>query len=160
MTGNYIYDATDVAGISLTDPGPFKTPAGDGDSRGTRVYDNTIYAQSAYIKAGVPSGPNFAWSQCGDSVRNDGARIDYNTVKGAYVGYAFPVDGVRNWTVTNNADISSHPYPSYLPVSACYGAVAQPGRFQKYSARSSGTFSGNNYPFVETVLNGASSFNF
>lgn len=186
VTGNYIYDATDVgialfgapgsliadnqivainrvllAGISLTDAGPFKTAAGDGDSRGTRVYNNTIYAQTAYIKAGIPSGPNFAWTtapECDDDVRNDGATIDYNTVKGAYMGYAFPVDGVRNWTITNNTDISTHPFPSYVPTSACFGTVALPRRFQKYSARSSGTFIGNNYAFVEAVLDGASSF--
>ncbi|HUP61656.1 MAG TPA: right-handed parallel beta-helix repeat-containing protein [Thermoanaerobaculia bacterium] len=185
VTGNFIYDATDVGialfgspgtliadnqivavsrtllcGISLSDTGPFKTPAGDGDSRGTRVYNNTIYAQSAWIKEGIASGPNMAWPPplCDDPVRNDGATIDYNTVKGAYVGYAFPVDGVRNWTITNNTDISQHPFPSYLPTSACYGPVDLPRRFQKFSARSSGTFTGNNYSFVEAVLDGASSF--
>ena len=183
VTGNYIYDATDggivvfgapgsliadntieainrelLGGINLVDDGPFRTAAGDGDYRGTRVYHNTIKASGAFIHIAIASGP-YVWfprdtATCPEAVvRNDGALIDYNTITGQFMGFGFAVDGVRNWTITNNTATSSHVYFE-LP-QFCSGPVSIPRRYQKYSARSSGTFSGNSAPFIEAILEGA-----
>lgn len=182
VTGNYIFDATDggivvfaapgtliadntieaisrelLGGINLVDPGPLKTPAGDGDFRGTRVYHNTIKASGAFIHIAIASGP-YVWFPrppgCPEAVvRNDGAVIDYNTITGNYMGYGFAVDGVKNWTITNNTATSFFTY-SQLP-AFCLGPVSPPRRFQKYSPRSSGTFTGNSGLFVEAILEGA-----
>jgi hypothetical protein len=178
VTGNYIYDATDggivvfgapgsligdntilavtrdmLGGINLVDSGPFQTPTGDGDYRGTRVYHNWIEAYGGFIHVGIGSGPNIWWSQCGDTLRNDGATVDYNTITGLYMGYGNAVDGVRNWTVTNNTDTATHVHD--FRGTFCKGQIAIPRKFQKYGARSSGTFTGNSSTFLEAVLDQA-----
>jgi hypothetical protein len=154
-------------GINMVDPGSgsiFRiAPNNDGDFRGTRVYHNWISATSAFIHIAIGSGPNVWWptdgasayqnKYCSEQFRNDGALIDYNTLVGDYMGYGFAVDGVKNWTITDNTDYSTHVYSStYL---SCKGQNAAPGGFQVYLPRSSGTFTGNSAPFVSAILDGA-----
>jgi hypothetical protein len=183
VTGNYVWDATDggivvfgapgsliadnrveainrpaLSAIALIDPsagaGIFQTPTGDGDYRGTEVYHNWVSATGAFIKVGIGSGPFLWWPSCTDGARNDGALIHYNTVTGSYMGYGYPVDGVRNWRIQNNTDNATHVY-SNRPSYPCTGQIAVPGRFQKYGARSQVTYSGNSHAAVEATLNGA-----
>lgn len=74
------------------------------------------------------------------------------------MGYGFAVDGIRNWTVTNNTDNATHVYSSRA--TFCKGQLAIPGRFQKYGARSHGTFTGNSSAFVEAILDQAASISY
>jgi hypothetical protein len=57
-----------------------------------------------------------------------------NTVRGDQVGYSFPVNGVRDWTVSGNIDLASH---GVLPGPGCGGLPSAPGGFQYEQASSS-----------------------
>ncbi|HEX2835425.1 MAG TPA: hypothetical protein VHW00_20605 [Thermoanaerobaculia bacterium] len=182
VTGNYIRDVTDggivvfgapgsviadnrieaiaqpmLGGINLVDDGPFVTENGDGDYRGTRIHHNWVSATSKFIHVGIGSGP-YVWDfnqnrtpACSMNRRNDGAYIHENTVTGAYMGYGYAVDGVKNWTIAaDNVDTATHVYTARY--TGCTGLNAIPGRFQKYSPRSQGTFLP---PFTEAILDSA-----
>src|SRR5206468_1289902 len=47
-----------------------------------------------------------------------GASVTDNILQGPRMGYGFAVDGVRDWTVTGNKDLSTH---SGTPIPACNG---------------------------------------
>lgn len=79
--------------------------------------------------------------------------IDDNTLVGDYMGYGFAVDGVKNWTITGNCDYSTHVYTNLF--NSCKGMDSAPSGFQVYALRSSGPFSGNSGPFVDSILDGA-----
>jgi parallel beta-helix repeat protein len=115
-----------LGGINLVDYAPM-----NGNYTGTTVTGNTINAQSAFIKVGIAMGPQ-VWG-CGTGT-NYGASVTGNTLQGAHMGYGYAVNGVRDWTVTGNADNSTH---VGTPNAGCGGTVSAPGRFQVQASASS-----------------------
>ncbi|HEV2342951.1 MAG TPA: choice-of-anchor D domain-containing protein, partial [Actinocrinis sp.] len=116
-------------GINMVDYAPM-----NGNYTGTLVTNNTIDAQSAYIKIGVAMGQQ-VWN-CTTGT-NYGGSVTNNTLEGSYMGYGFAVNGVSNWTVTGNVDQASH--VGTQTAGGCFGspAASQPGAFQVESATSS-----------------------
>jgi hypothetical protein len=84
-----------------------------GNYHGTVVSGNTIKAESAFIRTGIPMGvrlwgcPNPADLDGGDGIHHGGT-VTSNTVTGDYFGYGYPIDGVANWTVSGNVDSAKH----------------------------------------------------
>jgi parallel beta-helix repeat protein len=129
-----------LGGINLVDYGPV-----NGNYVGTVVTNNVIDASGAFIKVGIAMGPD-VWS-CPHLV-NHGATVTNNLIRGIHFGYGYAVNGVRDWTVLGNADISRH----VGAVSAgCGGTPDWPSGFQYQSAVSStlqGEFSYANLTYV------------
>lgn len=125
-----------LGGINMVDFGPY-----DGDFRGTRVRGNVIDAAGAVIRIGMGMGSRVWWCLDPDDPTDYtlfGAVVTENILRGEHMQYGFAVDGVREWTVTNNADLATH---SGTPTLDCRGRVASPpAGFQYYSARASGIF--------------------
>jgi hypothetical protein len=128
VTDNTVIAAsrTLLGGINLVDYTPF-----DGDYRGTTVTGNVIDSQGALVKVGIGMGPQ-VWSCTGGT--NVGATVADNVVEGDHVGYSFPVNGVRDWTVRGNVDRAHH---TALPGSGCGGLPSNPGGFQVQSVAAS-----------------------
>jgi hypothetical protein len=84
-----------LGGINLVDHKPF-----DGDYTGVVVRDNKIEALGGYIKVGIAAGPS-VW---GDHTEwtNRGAVISNNTLRGNNFGYGIAVQGVEDFTITEN----------------------------------------------------------
>jgi len=120
-THNDVKDATDV-GINAGSPGSVfqfnhlwntYTTAfaaicmtdhfNSGDYQGTLVSGNTIgpNSGSGYFEQGIPMGPRIAW--CGTNDVNYGATVSNNTIYSPGIGYGYMVNGVRDWTVQDNA---------------------------------------------------------
>jgi Tol biopolymer transport system component len=132
-------------GINMVDFGPY-----DGDYTGTRVHANVIDAAGAPVRVAVGMGYH-VWFCVDPNDPTDrtlfGATVTDNRLQGAYMGYGFAVDGVRDWTVTGNQDLATH---SGTPIPACNGqAPSPPAGFQKHGARALGTFQPE---FVEASL--------
>jgi hypothetical protein len=102
-----------------------------GSYEGVKVTGNTIDSQGALIKVGIGMGPQVWFCQPGT---NYGATVTGNTVKGDKVGYSFPVNGVRDWTVAANVDLAHH---VGLPGPGCGGMPSAPGGFQVQAATNS-----------------------
>ena len=67
-----------------------------------------------------------------------GGTVTHNILRGDMVQYGFIVDGVRDWTVMDNIDESTH---IGVPTNSCNGRIASPpDGFQYYPPRSQGTF--------------------
>jgi parallel beta-helix repeat protein len=90
-----------LGGINMVDWNPV-----GGNYSGTRVIGNTINAKGALIKVGIAQGPA-TWF-CDTQDRNSGGSVTQNTLIGANFGYGYAVNGVSNWTVTNNIDQARH----------------------------------------------------
>jgi hypothetical protein len=94
------------AGISMVDFAPF-----EGSFEGTAVRYNKIEAREAAISVGIAMGPR-SWRCIPDEEMERtllrGATVAENIVLGKYMGYGFVVDGVQNWTVTDNIYYASH----------------------------------------------------
>ena len=120
---------------------------------GVRVHANVIDAAGATIRVAMPMGYRVFF--CVDP--NDptdytffGATVTDNILRGAYMGYGFAVDGVRDWTVTGNQDFATH---SGTPFAVCNGLTpSPPAGFQIHRARSQGTFQPQ---FVDAILESA-----
>jgi hypothetical protein len=143
-TGSTVKDNTIIAknrtllgGINMVDYGNDEN-AIHSDYSGTTVEGNTIDAEGALIKIALGMGPS-VWNWChhaGD--RNRGGTVKNNTLEGDHMGYGFVVDGVTNWTVTGNADNSSHIGD---PGTGCAGnKMPDPKGFLINRDRSEGTF--------------------
>src|SRR5262249_25619774 len=115
-----------LGGINLVDFDPAA-----GNYTGTRVTNNTIESAGALIKVGIAMGPQVWFCRSGT---NYGATVSGNTVRGDQVGYSFPVNGVRDWTVSGNTDLAAHPT---LPGPGCGGLPSPPGGFQYQQVASS-----------------------
>lgn len=115
-----------LGGINMVDFDP-----AEGNYSGTKVTNNTIESAGALIKVGIAMGPQVWFCNPGT---NYGATVVGNTVRGDQVGYSFPVNGVRDWTVSGNTDLASH---SALPGPGCGGLPSAPGGFQYQQASSS-----------------------
>ncbi|GHJ42585.1 right-handed parallel beta-helix repeat-containing protein [Streptomyces sp. TS71-3] len=125
-TGSHVENNTVVArtrnllgGINLVDYAPV-----NGNYNGSVVQNNTINAQSALIKVGIAMGPA-VWT-CSTNIVY-GAKVANNTLTGGHMGYGFPVNGVKDFTVTGNVDKSTH---VGTPVAGCGGLPARPAGFQ------------------------------
>jgi hypothetical protein len=115
-----------LGGINMVDFDP-----AEGNYSGTKVTNNTIESAGALIKVGIAMGPQVWFCKPGT---NYGATVVGNTVRGNQVGYSFPVNGVRDWTVSDNIDLASHPA---LPGPGCGGLPSAPSGFQYQQALSS-----------------------
>jgi parallel beta-helix repeat protein len=115
-----------LGGINMVDYAPM-----NGNYTGTTVTGNTIDARSAFIKVGIAMGPQ-VWG-CGTGT-NNGGTVTGNTLQGRHMGYGYAVNGVSNWTVTGNADNSTH---VGVAGAGCGGTTSAPAGFQVQSATSS-----------------------
>ena len=115
-----------LGGINLVDFDP-----AEGNYSGTQVTNNTIESAGALIKVGIAMGPQVWFCKPGT---NYGATVVGNTVRGGQVGYSFPVNGVRDWTVKGNIDLASH---GALPGPGCGGLPSAPSGFQYQQASGS-----------------------
>ncbi len=147
VEGNVIRTETRglAGGINMVDFGPF-----DGSYTGTRVRANVIDAAGAPIRVAVGMGYRI-WSCVDPNDPTDytifGASVTDNILQGPRMQYGFAVDGVRDWTVTGNQDLSIH---SGTPIPACNGQTpSAPAGFQKFGARAQGIFQPE---FVEAIL--------
>ncbi len=126
-----------LGGINMVDFHPY-----EGDYTGTRVHGNVIDAAGAVVRIGLGMGHR-VWV-CLDPNEDltdytlYGAVVTENTLRGDHMQYGFAVDGVRDWTVTDNTDLATH---SGNPTVDCRGRTASPpAGFQYHSARAQGVF--------------------
>jgi len=89
-----------LGGINMVDYAPVS-----GNYTGTIVTNNVIDARGAFIKVGIAMGPD-VWS-CPHTV-NYGGTVRDNVIQGIHFGYGYAVNGVRDWTVLGNTDLSQH----------------------------------------------------
>lgn len=90
-------------GISMTDQwGTY-----DGNYSGVNVYSNSMTA-NVLMRFGINMGPKLHESVCHEDIYNWGASVTGNSLYGTKMGYGFAADGVHDWTVTGNADYSTH----------------------------------------------------
>lgn len=125
-----------LGGINMVDFHPY-----EGDYTGTRVHGNVIDAAGAVIRIGMGMGHR-VWVCLGPNELTDttlfGAVVTENTLRGDHMQYGFAVDGVRDWTVTDNTDLATH---SGTPTVDCRGrAASSPAGFQYHGARAQGVF--------------------
>jgi hypothetical protein len=111
-----------------------------GNYTGTVVRNNIIESAGAVIRIGIPMGTR-TWL-CLDATSNVntiyGGRVTNNILRGEKMQYGFIVDGVKDWTVIDNIDESTH---IGTPTSDCNGQIASsPAGFQYYPPRSQGVF--------------------
>ena len=111
----------------------------NGDYTDTVVTGNVIDAAGAVIRIGLGMGWR-VWTciDPNEDVTLFGATVTGNILQGEHMQYGFAVDGVRDWTVTENLDFATH---SGTPTVDCRGIVASPpAGFQIHSDRAAGTF--------------------
>lgn len=115
-----------LGGINMVDYAPL-----NGNYTGTRVTGNVIDGKSEFIKIGIAMGWQ-TWT-CGSGTVYGGSVTD-NVLQGLNIGYGYAVNGVSNWTVTGNVDVSRH----VGAVSAgCGGTPSSPAGFQYQNATAS-----------------------
>lgn len=124
-----------------------------GNYTGTIVRNNIIESDGAVIRIGIPMGVR-TWL-CLDATTTVntiyGGSVTNNILRGEKVQYGFIVDGVRDWTVIDNIDESTH---ISAPTSYCNGHTASsPAGFQYYPPRSQGVFQAEFMPaYLECAL--------
>ena len=136
IEGNLIQAKTRtmLGGINMVDYGPY-----EGDYTETTVKNNIIEAVGDVIRIGIGMGTR-VWV-CVDRDYDlilRGAIVTNNILSGDYFQYGFIVDGVVDWTVTDNISEATH---SGVPTVDCHGKVASPpAAFMIHPARATGTF--------------------
>lgn len=124
-----------LGGIHLVSPDLY-----GGDYTGTIVRNNIIESNGAVIRIAVPMGTR-TWLclEVSEDVNTIfGGTVTNNILRGDMVQYGFIVDGVRDWTVVDNIDESTH---IGVPTNPCNGQIpSKPAGFQYYPQRSQGTF--------------------
>ena len=124
-----------LGGINMVDYEPY-----DGNYAGTIVRNNIIEASGAVIRIGLGMGQR-VWvclPPNSDEFTLSGGTVTGNILRGEYMQYGFAVDGVRDWTVTDNVDGAKH---TGNPSVACNGRLAsRPAGFLHNSARAEGAF--------------------
>lgn len=112
----------------------------NGNYTGTIVQNNIIEASGAVIRIAVPMGAR-VWLCLdeGESMPTAyGGTVINNILRGDKMQYGFAADGVRDWTVLDNIDESTH---IGTPTVDCRGQVAsKPSGFQYYRSRAEGSF--------------------
>ncbi|GAB4582320.1 hypothetical protein [Nocardia sp. IFM 10818] len=114
-----------LGGINMVDFAPV-----GGNYTGTVVENNVIDGRSHFIKVGIAMGPAI-WN-CATGT-NYGATVTGNTLQGLNIGYGYAVNGVTNWTVTDNLDHARH---VGAPGFGCSGVQSAPSGFQVQAATS------------------------
>jgi hypothetical protein len=124
-----------LGGINMVDYAPY-----NGNYSGTIVRNNIIDAAGAVIRIGLGMG-QYVW---GCFPANDttplfyGASVTSNTLQGDHMQYGYLINGVKNWTVSDNIDNAKH---TGKPTQDCGGEIASaPSGFQYDPTRSEGTF--------------------
>jgi len=173
VRNNRIVDATDGAIVIFEAPGSIiedniiraetRTLLGaihmvsselyDGNYTGTVVRNNIIEAAGAVIRIGIPMGPR-TWLCLDENspvITIYGGSVTNNILRGEMMQYGFIVDGVRDWTVMDNIDQSTH---IGTPTGECNGQIAsKPAGFLYYPLRSQGLFQAEFTPaFLELAL--------
>jgi len=115
-----------LGGINMVDYAPVS-----GNYTGTVVTNNVVDARGAFIKVGIAMGPD-VWS-CPHTV-NYGGKVTGNIIQGIHFGYGYAVNGVRDWTVLGNLDLSQH---VGIVRGGCGGTPDPPSGFQYQSVISS-----------------------
>jgi len=133
-----------LGGINMVDYHPT-----NGNYAGTVVTNNVIDARSAFIKVGIAMGPD-VWS-CPHTI-NYGGTVTDNVIQGDHFGYGYPVNGVRDWTVSGNVDNSTH---VGLIRAGCGGPPTDPDGFQ-YQLAESSTLQPEYFPASLTYVLGVS----
>ena len=124
-----------------------------GNYTGTIVRNNIIESAGAVIRIAVPMGSR-VWL-CLDNNSNVntiyGGTVTNNILRGEKMQYGFIVDGVRDWTVMDNIDESTH---IGTPTGECNGQIAsKPAGFLYYPLRSQGLIQAEFTPaFLELAL--------
>lgn len=124
-----------LGGINMVD---YNEPY-NGDYTGTIVRNNIIDAQGAVIRIGLGMGFRVwgCWPPADDRVLFGGQVIG-NVLRGENMQYGYAVSGVKDWTVLDNRDESTHVGRA---TRDCYGKIpANPAGFQLDPKRSQGTF--------------------
>lgn len=124
-----------LGGINMVDYDPY-----DGNYSGTVVRNNGIDASGAVIRIGLGMGTRVWGCLPTESDRDPlhGATVTGNTLRGTRMQYGFAVDGVTDWTATDNVDEATH---SGRPTVDCRGTIASaPTGFQFYPPRADGVF--------------------
>ncbi|CAF1401182.1 unnamed protein product [Adineta ricciae] len=99
-----------LGAINMVDYGPY-----EGDYTGVIVMQNTIRAQSAFIKTAIAIGPA-VWGA--DAVKyNRNGVVHSNTIEGEHMGYGIIVSGALNFTVLDNNSTAQY---SGAFTSSCY----------------------------------------
>ncbi len=160
VRGNTIFDATDGAIVVFGAPGSIieentiraetRTLLGgihmvgyepyQGNYEGTIVRNNTIDAAGAVIRIALGMGAR-VWG-CYDDTNAEpplyGGTVTGNVLKGTSMQYGFIVSGVKDWTVSENRDESTH---VGKPSNPCAAVVAsKPGGFIIDTRYSKGDF--------------------
>jgi hypothetical protein len=115
-----------LGGINLVDYAPT-----NGSFSGTRIQDNVIDAQNAFIKVGIAMGPA-VWT-CANTIVSGGS-ITGNQLQGLHFGYGYAVNGVAGFTISGNRSSARH---VGRVGSGCGGAPTAPGPFQVQAAHGS-----------------------
>lgn len=136
IEGNTIRAETRIllGGINMVDFDPY-----DGDYSGTIVRNNIIDAAGAVIRIGLGMGIRVwgCWPPEDDRVLTGGQVIG-NVLRGTNMQYGYTVSGVKDWTVLDNRDESTHVGKA---TRDCYGKIpTDPAGFQLDPNRSQGTF--------------------
>lgn len=124
-----------LGGINMVDFDPY-----NGNYTGTVVQNNVIEANGAVIRIGLGMGPRVWICLPVPSGKGTifGATVTKNTLRGSKMQYGFAVDGVTNWTVTDNIDDSTH---IGIPSVDCNGRIAsKPAGFLYDASHSQGVF--------------------
>jgi hypothetical protein len=99
-----------LGAINMVDYGPYS-----GDYTGVTVTENTIWAESAFIKTGIAIGPA-VWGGDTENYNRNGIVLS-NTIKGDNMGYGIIVSGAHNFTVVDNNSTANY---SGAFTSSCY----------------------------------------
>jgi len=124
-----------LGGINMVDYGPY-----EGDFTGTIVRNNTIDAAGAVIRIALGMGAR-VWGCYDDSNAEPplfGGTVTGNTLKGTKMQYGFAVSGVKDWTISDNTDESTHVGTPSIPCGAT--VASKPGGFLIDPRYSKGTF--------------------
>lgn len=113
------YTNTLLGGINLVDYKPT-----DGDYSGVIVRGNRIEAPGGYIKIAIAVGPA-VWGDRDPSHINRGGLITGNTILGNHFAYGIAVDGVTDFTITDN---TVHARFSGVRTNRCWPATTSPGQ--------------------------------
>lgn len=119
-----------LGGINMVDYGPYS-----GDYTGATVIDNTIWAQSAFIKTGIAIGPA-VWGADKTKYNRNGL-VQNNIIKGDNMAYGIIISGAQNFTVLDNKSTAKY---SGAFTSNCYTPNNAPPMAFLKSTRADGNF--------------------
>lgn len=111
-----------LGGINMIDNGNYTN---------TRVISNSIIAEGAQIKVGIPIGNFWDANFCAQRTISGGF-VQNNSFQGAYMGYGIGAKGISNFTVTGNNSTAIH---SGITTCGCGGTSCNSQAFQSDAPR-------------------------